>query len=198
MVRSLSDSTGFGQVLPERSGLDVRIDWIGACLRWGRNSRQSLAGDAGDGIAECRVLRGDFAALVERRVVVVAGGVGFVVSAIAVGAVHETEAGAPVKHVHAYGVALAQHPFILRGVAGSVGGVVVLTPMIEPAGPVLAGHEWAFGTKLLKRGEVPLGIAGAEVDDGGKSGKRAIGNLLRTVGGIEQRFRRRQAGFQQR
>ena len=111
------------------------------------------------------------AALVERRVVVVASGVRFVVGSVAVGAVHKSEAGAAMEHVHADGVALLQHPLVFRGVGGNGGGVVVLAPMIEPAGPVLASHERALRAEFLQRFESLLCIAGAEVDDGGQIGK---------------------------
>ena len=74
----------------------------------------------------------------------------------------------------------------------------MLAPVIEPAGPVLAGHEGAVGTQFLERGEAALRVAGTEVDDGGQFGKRAVGDLLGTVGGVEQSVGRGEAGFEQR
>src|SRR6185503_4967754 len=99
-----------------------------------------------DGVAEGCELGRRLATLVERGVVVVACRVRLVVAAVAVGAVHESEAGSTMEHIHADGVALSQHPLVFRGVRGNRRGVVMFAPVIEPSGPVFASHERALGT----------------------------------------------------
>ena len=69
-----------------------------------------------------------------------------------------------------------------------VGGVVVFAPVIEPSGPVFAVHEGAVGAEFLECGEVSLRLAGAEVDDGGQLGKRAVREFVCAVGGVELRI----------
>src|ERR1700739_148195 len=114
-----------------------------------RDGRRRLAGNAGDRVAEGHVLGRGLAALVEWRVVVVAGGVRLVVRAVAVGAVHPAEAGTRVEHIDSDGVALSNHPLVFGGVSRGVGGVVLFSPVIDPAGPVLARHEGAVSTEML-------------------------------------------------
>lgn len=154
--------------------------------------------DTSDDVAECHELGSRLAAFVEGRVVVVAGGVRLVVAAVAVGAVHEAEAGAAMKHVHADGVALAEHPLVFGRIGGCVGDVVVFAPVIEPAGPVFTGHEGAIRTESLEFYKFLLRIAGTEVDDGGKFRKRAFGKLVSSVGGVEQGAGRGEAGVEER
>ena len=90
-----------------------------------------------------------------------------------------------MKHVDADGVALAKHPVEFRGLLRAVGLVVLFAPVIEPAGPVFAAHVRAVGAKRVEGGETVLRFAGAEVDDGRQFRKRAVGNLLGAVGGVE-------------
>ena len=63
---------------------------------------------------------------------------------------------------------------------------VLAAPVIEPAGPVFAGHERLIGAHLEQLLEGFLGFAGAKVDDRGQLGERAVGNSLGTIGGVEQ------------
>ena len=53
-------------------------------------------------------------------------------------------------------------------------------------------------TEFFEHGEGLSGVAGAKVDDGGKFGKRAVGNLLGTVGGVEQSVGSGEPRFEQR
>ena len=145
-----------------------------------------MPGDACNHIAEKKILLARRALFIERRVVVVAGGVGLVVRAIAVGAVHPAEAGAAMKHVHADGIALAQHPLQFLGFAFAAHFVMLLAPVIEPAGPVFARHVRTVGTQRVERGKAVLCLARAEVDHRRQFRKRAIRNLFGTIGGVKQ------------
>src|ERR1035437_81268 len=91
-----------------------------------------------DGIAESIKLLPRHALLVEWRVVVVAGGIWLEVRAITVGAIHPAETGASMKHVHTYGVILAEHPFEFLRLTCPIGLMMLLAPMIEPTCPVFA------------------------------------------------------------
>ena len=62
-----------------------------------------------DDIAESEELLGERPRLADGRIVIVAGDVGFV-TFLPVGAVHESEAGASVKHVEVDGVSLRENP----------------------------------------------------------------------------------------
>ena len=153
-----------------------------------RHSRRRGSGRLGDDVTEGEVFRRGAATLVERGVIIVAGDIRLVVLAVAVGAIHPTEAGAAVKHVQADGIALAQHPVQIGGLVGRVGLAVFAAPVIEPAVPVLAVKERAVGADFFQNGETSLcrpGIGAAKVDSDGQVGKRARGNLLRSVGRIK-------------
>src|SRR5947207_3032998 len=119
-------------------------------------------------IAEKKILLAWGALLIEWRVVVVTGCIWLIVSPVAIGAVHPAEAGATVKHVHADGIALAEHPFQFFGFALAAHLVMLLAPVIEPAGPVFARHLRTVGSDGAEGGEAVPRFASAEVDHRGQ------------------------------
>src|SRR6185312_16875729 len=89
--------------------------------------------------------------LVERGVVVVAGGVGLVGTA-EIGPGPESERSAAVSHVEIAGDALREHPVHPGGGVFRRGSVVALAPVIEPAVPVLGAETRAGGAGLAAEG----------------------------------------------
>ncbi len=90
-----------------------------------------------------------------------------------------------MKHVHADRIALAEHPFQFGGLFRTVGLVVLLAPVIEPARPVFAAHVRTVGPERIEDAKALFGVAGSKIDDRRQFGKRAVGDLLRTVGGVK-------------
>src|SRR5947209_7484850 len=88
------------------------------------------------------------ARLAHRRIVVITGYIRLVVLA-KVGAVHEGEICAAVKHVQIDRIPLGQYPVQFLCLPVSVRHVMLLAPMIEPSVPVLSAHQWTAWTKFL-------------------------------------------------
>ena len=116
-----------------------------------------------DDLAEQPVLGRDVAALVQKRVVVIAVDRGLIVAhGGAVRAVHEAEVRAAVERVRRGGRAQRQELIeLLRGFGGHA-GVMLLAPVVEPAVPVFGAHQGAVGLEAAQARHLLLG-AGAEV-----------------------------------
>jgi len=103
------------------------------------------------------------ASLIERRVVVIAGDVRQIVSLGPTGTAHKAEAGAAVKHVDVDRGLVVEDVAEIGYLRFGRAGLVRMSPVIEPAGPVFRGEEWLTGPLFSECRETAFRAAGAEV-----------------------------------
>ena len=126
------------------------------------------------------------AGFVEGRAVVVAGDLGEIVAVVEVGSGHEAEAGAAVEHVEVdSGAAVEDVVEVFElGVEGA--GLVGVSPVVEPAGPVFGDEEGLVGLEGGEEIHLLLVFADAEVDAGEDARDAAGREFFAAVDGVEE------------